>query len=94
MESEAWAHFLEEGSLSRVLAKSWAKILHEDRPEEGGGRALGCRDAGTVMKSQREEAGREREREVSRGQTIGWPGCHCQKHGLQPMGNREPLKYF
>lgn len=51
------------------------------RPKEGMGRALGCRDAGTVMKSQREASGEgKRELEGSRHKTIEWPGCHCQKH--------------
>lgn len=82
MESEAWAHFLEEGSLSRVLAKSWAKILHEDRPEERVEESIRlqrCRDIDEKSEGGK-QGGEEREREVSRGQTIGWPRSHCQKY--------------
>lgn len=69
MESEVWAHFLEEGSLSRVLAKSWAKILHEDRPEEGVEESIRlqrCRDIDEKSEGGK-QGGEEREREVSRG---------------------------
>lgn len=70
--------------------ESELKFLVRKRLEEGSGRkrlvrgTWSCRDAGTLIKSQR-EASREgkRGKEASRGQIIGWPVCHCQEtHGL------------
>ena len=82
--------------------ESELKFLERKRPEEGNGRkhlvrgTQSCRDTGTLIKSQREASSEgKRRKEAGRGPIIGQPVCRCQgTHGLSPMGNGEPLKYF